>query len=143
MVKLSLFENSAKNQTLRTLVALTIIIVSDLIFLRLSEGSFQKLKDHPSAYFNVWITLSLVFGVSLLSSESYKIDEVNTDTIKNYVYYGILIGLLVYVPLYNWMLSCGKVTNLVSLSNITFGILLSSFTCLCVFLISEKTNLII
>jgi Na+/proline symporter len=147
MVQLDLFENSYKNQALRTLTALAIIVIADLVYLGISQGSLQRFKDHKMAYFNVWITLAVVFGVSILTSDNYDINVVNTDTIKNYVEYGILIGLLIYVPLYNWLISCGKYTNigvtqLSGLANVTFGIILSSFTCLCVFLISEKTNLI-
>jgi uncharacterized membrane protein len=145
MVLLSLFDNSIKNQALRTMIALAIIIPCDITYLYFSERSFDRLRFHFFAYFNVWITLAIVFGVSLLSSSEYKTDEVNNDTIKNYVYYGLLIGLLVYVPLYNWIISCGgitKFTHLLSLANTTFGIILSAFTCMLVFLISEKTGLI-
>ena len=88
MVLLSLFENTAKNQTLRTLLALAIIIPCDILYLKLSEKSLDRLWKHGFAYFNVWITLAIVFGVSLLSTNSYKVDEVNDDTIKNYAYYG-------------------------------------------------------
>ena len=76
------------------------------------------------AYINVWITLAIVFGVSLLSTQKYKADEVNDDTIKNYACYGLLIGLLVYVPLYNWIISCGALTDfshLASLANTDFS----------------------
>ena len=145
MVQLSLFENNPKNQALRTLLALVIIIPCDILYLKLSEKSLDRLWKHKLAYFNVWITLAVVFGVSLLSSNKYKIDDVNDDTIKNYAYYGLLIGLLVYVPLYNWIISCGgvtKFTNLLSLANTAFGVILSSITCLILFLISAKTNLL-
>lgn len=145
MVRLDLYENSIKNQALRTLIGLAIIIPSDIIYLYFSEKSLDRLRNHFFAYFNVWITLAIVFGVSLLSTDSYKINDVNKETIKNYVLYGLLIGLLIYVPLYNWIISCGaitKFTKLLSLANTTFGILLSSFTCLMIFLISEKTDLI-
>jgi len=145
MVNLSLFENTPKNQALRTLLALAIIIPCDILYLKLSENNLDRLWKHGFAYFNVWITLAIVFGVSLLSSNAYKVDEVNNDTIKNYAYYGLLIGLLVYVPLYNWIISCGaitKFTHLLSLSNTAFGIILSSITCLILFLISAKTELL-
>lgn len=143
MVQLDLFENSAKNQTLRTLLSLAIIVPCDLIYLKLSEKSLKRFLDNKFAYFNVWITLAVVFGVSLLSSN--KANEVNEDAIKNYVYYGLLIGLLIYVPLYNWIVSCGaiaKFTNLLSLANTTFGVILSSITCLIVFLVSANTGLL-
>jgi uncharacterized membrane protein len=145
MVQLDLFENSITNQVLRTLLALAIIVPCDMLYLKLSEKSLDRLWKNWFAYFNVWITLALVFGVSLLTTNTFKVDEVNNDTIKNYVNYGLLIGLLVYVPLYNWIISCGAVTgfsHLLSLANITFGVILSAFTCLLVFLISVKTNLI-
>jgi len=146
MVKLELYENSIKNQALRTITALAIIVPCDVLYLVLSENSLNRLREHFFAYFNVWITLAIVFGVSLLSTEQYKIDEVNNDTIKNYVLYGLLIGLLIYVPLYNWIISCGaitKFTHLLSLANTTFGIVLSAVTCLFVFLISEKAGLLV
>jgi uncharacterized membrane protein len=146
MVQLELFENSIKNQALRTLIALSIIIPCDIVYLLVTERNFNRFFGNKLAYFNVWITLAVVFGVSLLSTNSYKINEVNNDTISNYVQYGLLIGLLVFVPLYNWILSCGAITNftsLQSLGNTAWGVILSAFTCLVVFLISEKTNLIV
>jgi uncharacterized membrane protein len=145
MVQLGLFENSIKNQALKTLLALVIFVPSDLIYLKLSEKSLKRFWDNKFAYFNVWITIAIVFGVSILSTNSFKVDEVNNDTIKNYVQYGLLIGLLIYVPLYNWIISCGAITNfsnLLSLANTTFGVILSAITCLIVFLISVNTNLI-
>jgi hypothetical protein len=145
MVQLNLFENSINNQALRSLLAFSNILLADIFYLRLSEGNFERLKKHSFAYFNVWITLAIVFGVSTLTTKQYKTDEINDDTIKNYVYYGLLIGLLVYVPLYNWIISCGaitKFTHLLSLANTAFGVLLSSFTCLIVFLVSQKTGLL-
>lgn len=144
MVVLNLFENSINNQALRSLLAFSIILIADVLYLRLSEGNIERLIKHPFAYFNVWITLAIVFGVSILSG-NYKTDEVNDDTIKNYACYGLLIGLLVYVPLYNWIISCGaitKFTHLLSLANTAFGVILSSFTCLIVFLVSQKTGLL-
>jgi uncharacterized membrane protein len=146
MVRLDLYEQSAKNQIIRTLLALVIIVPCDILYLKLSEGKMTRLKEHFFAYFNVWITLAIVFGVSVLSTDQFKIDEVNNDTIKNYVLYGLLIGLLVYVPLYNWLISCVAITgfnNLLSLANTGFGIILSAFTCLMVFLISEKAGIMI
>lgn len=148
MVQLNLFENSIQNQAARVCLAFSIIFISDIIWLSISEGNIQRLYNHPFAYFNVWITLAIVFGVSTLTSSNnniYKVNEVNTHTINNYVFYGLLIGLLVYVPLYNWIISCGaitKFTNLLSLSNTAFGVLLSAFTCLIVFLVSEKTGIL-
>jgi hypothetical protein len=146
MVQLELFENSIKNQALRTLISLAIIVICDITWLFISERSFKRLRDHAFAYFNVWITLAIVFAVSLLSTNKYKVDEINEDTQKNYVYYGLLIGLLVYVPLYNWIISCGsitKFTHLLSLSNTTFGVLLSALTCWSVFRISAMTGLLV
>jgi len=145
MVQLSLFENNIKNQALRTLLALTIIVICDITWLWISERNLNRLINHSFAYINVWITLAIVFAVSLLSSNEYKVDEVNEDTQKNYVYYGLLIGLLVYVPLYNWIISCGRITeftHLLSLSNTTFGVLLSALTCWAVFRISAMTGLL-
>lgn len=145
MVKLDLFENSIKNQALRTLLGLSIIVICDIIWLLLSERSFERLKNHTFAYFNVWITLAVVFAVSLLSTDMYKINDTDEDNQKNYVYYGLLIGLLVYVPLYNWIISCGhitKFTHLLSLSNTAFGVILSAFTCWAVFRISVITDLL-
>lgn len=145
MVQLSLFENSIKSQTIRTLLSLAIIVPSDLIYLRLSEKSINRFINNKFAYFNVWITLAIVFGVSILSSKTYDTNEVNNDTIKNYAQYGLLIGLLVYVPLYNWIISCGAITGfsqLTSLANTAFGVVLSALTCLIVFLISEKLQII-
>jgi hypothetical protein len=145
MVKLDLYEDSAKNQTIRTLLALIIIVPSDILYVYLSERNFDRLRKHFFAYFNVWITLAIVFGVSVLSNTDPTPDpntnKVNNIAIKNYVLYGILIGLLIYVPLYNWMISCGSITgfnNLLSMANTAFGVVLSSFTCLMVFILSEK-----
>jgi len=149
MVNLSLFENSVKNQALRTLLSLSIIITCDIIWLWISERSFKRLKDHSFAYFNVWITLAVVFGVSQIynNSEDSKTTqkEINDENQKNYVLYGLLIGLLVYVPLYNWIISCGsitKFTHLLSLSNTAFGIILSALTCWVVFRISSLTDML-
>jgi hypothetical protein len=142
MVTLNLFENSINNQTLRALLAFSVILIADVIYLRLSEGSFERLKNHPFAYFNVWITLAIVFAVSTLTTKNETTDD---DAVKNYAYYGLLIGLLVYVPLYNWIISCGgitKFTQLLSLANTAFGVLLSSLTCLIVFKVSQKTGLL-
>ena len=138
MVTLSLFENSIKNQTIRTIIALIIVVPSDLIYLFLSERSFERLRNHLFAYFNVWITLAIVFGVSIVSG-------IEGDSIKNYALYGLLIGLLIYVPLYNWIISCGSITNftqLLSVTNVAFGVVLSSFTCIILYLISEKAELL-
>jgi len=145
MVQLSLFENSIKNQTVRTLLSLVIIVPCDLIYLGLSEKNISRFTKNKLAYVNVWITLAVVFGVSLLSSKIYKTDEVNNDTIKNYAQYGLLIGLLVYVPLYNWIISCGGITGfsqLTSLANTAFGVVLSALTCLIVFLVSANHDLL-
>jgi uncharacterized membrane protein len=144
MIQLSLFENSIQNQALRVLLSLAIIIPLDLLYLGCTEFSLKRFTGNKLAYINVWVTLAIVFGVSLLSTNAYKANEVNDDTIKNYACYGLLIGLLVYVPLYNWIISCGAITGftqLTSLGNTAFGIILSSITCLSVFLISEKTDL--
>jgi uncharacterized membrane protein len=144
MVQLSLFENSIKDQTWRTLLSLAIIIPCDLVYLKLSESNLNRFFNNKMAYFNVWITLAIVFGVSLLTSKDYSFQEVNDDTIKNYACYGLLIGLLVYVPLYNWIISCGAITNftqLTSLANIAFGVILSAITCLIVFLVSQKIGI--
>ncbi len=145
MVQLELFENTLKNQALRTILGLVLIFILDIIWILISERNFQRLRDHWFAYFNVWITLAIVFAVSLLSSKVYKSNEVNDDTQKNYVYYGLLIGLLVYVPLYNWIISCGnitKFTHLLSLSNTAFGVLSSALVCWTVFRISVLTDMI-
>lgn len=148
MVRLSLFEISLKNQALRTLLALALIIPCDVLYVYLSEGSITKFKtrllDNKLAYFNVWITLAVVFAVSTLSMNTEETNEDHYE-INNYASYGLLIGLLVYVPLYNWIISCGAITNfthLLSLANTAFGVVLSSIVCLLVFLISEKTNLL-
>lgn len=141
MVCLRLFENSAKDQTLRTLSSLGIIVIADIIYLYLSTFSFERLTNNKMAYFNVWITLAVVFGVSVLHREIGDVPEINNETIKDHAYYGILIGLLVYVPLYNWLLSCDNITNVMSLCNTGFGILLSAIACLCTFLISVQSNL--
>lgn len=135
MVQLNLYENSAKNQTIRTLLSLAIFIPSDIIYLFISEGSIDRLKKHFFAYFNVWITISIVFGVSILNEIDYK------TNLKNYALYGLLIGLLIYVPLYNWIISCGNITGfnrMLSLSNICFGVLISSFTCIMIYIIEEN-----
>lgn len=140
MVKLLLFENKAKNQTIRTLLALSLIFICDMVYLLLSEKTIWRFLNNKFAYFNVWITIALVFGVSLLENK-----EVTHASVNDYAYYGILIGLLVYVPLYNWIISLGAITNftnLRSLSNTLFGVLSSSFICVVVFLISEKTNML-
>ena len=151
MVCLDLFENSAKDQTLRTLIALAIIVVTDIIYSYLTN--FNKLVDfgpikipeilseNKIAHVNVWITLAVVFGVSVLHHNLGDKPEINNDTIKDHAYYGILIGLLVYTPMYGWLLSCGKITNIMSLCNSAFGILLSALACLCTFLISVQTGL--
>lgn len=143
MVQLSLFENSVKSQTLRTLISLAIIIPMNLFYIKISESNLSRFMNNKLAFFNVWITLSIVFGVSLLSKTDTNTIIDSTDyQMKNYTYYGILIGLLIYVPLYNWLIS-SKVYKPISgfISNI-FGILMSGVTCLIVYLISSKTDLL-
>ncbi len=142
MVQLDLFENSLKKQTLRTIIALAIIIPSDIIYTFMRNGSMNVVKINIMAYLNVWITLAVVFGVSILTSDKYDVKTVNKDTITNYVGYGALIGLLVYVPLYNWLVALNNLTKRTCLSNTAAGVVLSSFVCLFVFLISEKFDLI-
>lgn len=140
MVKLLLFENKAKNQALRTLLALSLVFICDIVYLLLSEKNIRRFLNNKFAYFNVWITVALVFGVSLLENT-----EVSHSTVNDYAYYGILIGLLVYVPLYNWIISCGAITNFTnftSMANTAFGVLASSFVCVVVFLVSEKAYLL-
>ncbi len=131
MVQIDLYTICFKNQILRILIALAIIIPCDILFLRLSEGNCNKLRKHFFAYLNVWVTLAIVFSISVLED----------NKAQNYILYGILIGLLIYVPLYNWLISYKSITGS-SLTNLCFGIILSSFTCLIVFLISEKANLL-
>lgn len=142
MVQLILFENSIKNQVLRTILSLSIIIPCDILYLYLSENNINRFLNHKLAYFNVWITLAVVFGVSLIYSKIYENDKINENTIKNNVQYGLLIGLLIYVPLYNWMISCGSITNILSVANTAYGIILSAFTYLLVFIVSVQTNMI-
>jgi len=143
MVALSLFENSIKDQTLRTMLALVIIFFGDISYILLTTHSLDKFLNNKMAHINVWFTLALTFGVSLIYKNEVERTnpEINNDTIKNYTYYGILIGLLVYIPLYNWMLSCGNITNVMSICNTAFGILLAATTCLCTFLISVQCDL--
>ena len=138
MVQLDLFENSAKNQTIRVLISLLIIIIGDLIFLYLSEGKLERLLNNKFAYFNVWITLAIVFGVSILSSTGHDDSQDHTFNVKNYTCYGILIGLLVYVPMYNWLISIKSIPQMLAIANITFGVILSSITCLLLYLISDR-----
>ena len=156
MVQLHLFENSAKDQALRTLIALTIIVISDFIYQLLITRSFSAmwkniygetlpdcwLGKNILAWVNVWITLALVFGVSVLHRDSGDIKpEINNESIKDHAFYGILIGLLVYVPLNNWLVGKGQITNVESLCNTAFGILIASVACLCTFLISVQSGL--
>lgn len=142
MVVLSLFENSAKDQTLRTLTSLALIIISDLVYQFLYNRNLNYLWTNKLAYFNVWITLAIVFGVSTIKSkQTDNYSDINSESIKNHAYYGILIGLLVYVPMCNWLLSVGKIDNVQSLCNTAFGIVIASIACLCTFLISAKVGL--
>lgn len=143
MVKLALFENSSKSQAIRTLLAFAIIIPLDLFYLFVSERNIGRFMNNKMAYINVWVTLALVFGVSILSSDSP--DSQKQIQVKDYAQYGLLIGLLVYVPLYNWIISCGaitKFTQLTSISNTGFGVVLSSITCISVYLISIKLDIL-
>jgi uncharacterized membrane protein len=149
MVCLQLFENSAKDQTIRTLIALVIIVISDLVYQFLLTHSLSKtwetIRKNILAYINVWITLAIVFGVSVIytdqKEQQTKKIEINSESIKNHAFYGILIGLLVYVPLYNWLVGIGQITGIQSLCNTAFGVLIGSIACLCTFLVGVQTNL--
>ncbi len=140
MIQLSLFENSMDNQTIRALISLAILIPCDLLYLKLSENSLKRFFDNKFAYLNIWITIAIVFAVSLLSSKEELTYE---EKMKNYTLYGFLIGLLIYVPLYNWIISCGSITGFTgmkSLFNTIFGVLLCGVTCLIVFLYQYKED---
>jgi len=155
MVILNLFENSIKNQAIRTVISLLIIIAIDCLWVFLSNAEkFINTWNNPImnnflAYFNVWITIAIVFGVSTLTRiKNEEQTEINHESIKDYIYYGLLIGLLVYVPLYNWLLSCRLgnspntyITSGEALGNTAFGVVLCAAVCLLTFLISAKLNL--
>lgn len=149
MVTLTLFENSLEHQTIRTILSFVLYVFCDLVWLFISERKaggmyLSRFWNNKVAYFNVWITIAIVFGVSVLATKPYSINEVNDDTQKNYVMYGLLIGLLIYVPLYNWIISCGAITGfsqLLALSNTGAGVVLSGFICWLVFRISVLRDL--
>lgn len=145
MVKLILFENSPKNQTLRTLIALSMIIPCDTLYTYLSEKSLERIKTHYLAYFSIWLILSIVFGISIIYSEpsiTDTPDESYNNNIRNYAYYGVLVGLLICVPMYSWIATYSGNTPIMCLSGAAFGIILSAFVSIMVFLISKKADVL-
>lgn len=140
MVVLNLFETSPKDQTLRTLTALFIIIFGDILYLGLNSN-IKKFTKNKLAYLSIWLILAIVFGVSVLHHTENDTLEINNETIKDHAYYGILVGILVYIPLMNWMLSAKQVTPVGAICDTAFGILLCSVASLITFLISVHTGL--
>jgi hypothetical protein len=148
MVCVSVFESSIKDQTLRTLIALTILITGDVCYLY-GTNNLQKLTKNKMAFINTWLVVAIVLGVSNLidtnKSGTYPSDK------EEYAYYGILVALLVYVPLNSWLSSQrfptkGKhkvgISNMDSFFHIAFSVAITSLAAMFTFMIAQNSDLI-
>lgn len=139
MVSIHVFDIDAKSQTLRTLLALTVLAIGDLFYLFLTQNS-KKLWNNKLAYLILWIIIGLFIGVTVLRDESGEYDYNNARS-EN-VYYGILLGLIIYIPLNSWLSSVGYITVLQALYYISYGIFLTAVTSLITFMVSTSSELI-
>ena len=139
MVCVNVFESDAKSQTLRTLSALTILILGELIYLFITRR-IEKFLKNKMAFLTVWIIIGTVLGVGVLrdNNGNYNYEHSRRD----HSYYGILIGLLVYVPLNSWLSSVKFVSGRESIFHTAFGIFITSLAALFTFMIAESSEII-
>ena len=139
MVCIDVFESNVQSQTIRTLMSLTVIIFGDIFYLWIT-GNLKRFKDNKLAYLNVWLTISIVLGVSVLRND--KGEYVYEHARRDHVYYGILIALLVYVPLNSWLSSTKYFTALESLYQTGYGIFLTALAALITFMVAESSEFV-
>ncbi len=139
MVCVDIFESNAKSQTLRTLIALTVLILGDLFYLFITQNT-KKFWNNKMAFLNIWVIVGIILGVSVLRNNDG--DYVYEHSKRDHAYYGILIGLVVYVPMNSWLSSGKIITSKQSLYHTAFGIFVTSFASLITYMIAEASDVI-
>lgn len=133
MISISIFENSFVIQLQRLLIALAILILGNLAYLYLTRN-FNHFVKNKMSYLGIWITMAFVFGVCVVKDSK--------DVKQDYVIFGLLIALLIYVPVFGFLKSVGNVTGAQFAYFSTFGIIIGTLASLFTYLISVKTGLL-
>ena len=139
MVCIDIFESNPKSQTLRTLTALAILILGDTFYLFITQN-FQKFRNNKMAFLTTWIIIGVVLGVSVLRNNEGQ--YIYDHTKRDHAYYGILVGLLVYIPLNSWLASFGKISAKSAIFHTAFGIFITSLAALVTHMVAESSDII-
>lgn len=146
MISLTIFEGPISFEIQRILIALSILIVGNVLYLMLSQN-MKHFTSNKMAYLTTWVTIAVVLGVCLMYNDeetevSLKDSKYHYKKAKrDFVYFGILIALLVYIPIFGWLKSVGNITGLQCLCFSAFGIIISAIASLFTYIISVKNNL--
>lgn len=147
MISLTIFEGPFKLEIQRILIAFTILLVGNITYLFLTKN-MKHFTNNKMAYLSVWITIAFVLGVSLVYSDSKnqtepkcKKDYHYNNAKRDFVYLGILVSLLIYLPVFGWLKSVKNITTFQFIYFSAFGIIISALSSLFTYIISTKNNL--
>lgn len=132
MLIFSLFKGPVIKEVKKTLVALCILAIANLIYLFLT-GHMSHFIEHKLAYITMWVTIAFVLGVTLVYN-----DKNDQQTKRDFVCFGILVALLIYVPAFSWLKSVGNITGMQFIYFSSFGIVITAISSLFTYIISEK-----
>jgi hypothetical protein len=150
---MSIFEGPFKLEILRILIALSILIIGNLSYLLLSQN-IKHFTSNKMAYLGTWITIAVVLGVCLVYEDVHYEYEDNNDNSNKYgrdyhyknakrdfVYLGILVALLLYIPMFGWLKSVKNITNAQFVYFSAFAIIITALASLFTYIIATKNNL--
>lgn len=161
MVSIDIFAGSHLNQFLRTLIAITFLIIADVIYYFFTGGLLAGTKFYKGEfpwlpYITAWLTLGSVFGVVEFQSNNKEEDEedeeeeqveayrpstlVMEDLVSDSAFFGMIIGLIVYTVLTSWLYYVNG-SPTIAFMNLCFGIVSCVFSSMFTHIIAHNNNL--
>lgn len=137
MIVISLFRGPVSNIIQRILISLSILIIGNLTYIFLTRN-IQHFKQNKFAYITLWLTIAFSLGVSSIHDET---EYEKFSTKRDFVYFGILIAFLIYIPSFLWLKSVHNITTLEFIYFSSFGIIITAISSLFTYVISKKHNL--
>ena len=145
MVSIDIFAGSGKNQFLRTLIAIVILVLSDSIYYSLTSGMYGGTRFKNGfplmPYITLWITVGSVFGACEIQNSSEQIVKDESITMAaDSAQFGVLIALLIYGPVYAFVYHPNG-SPIIALLNFAFSLIICAITGLLVNVISQEHSL--
>lgn len=128
MISIDIFSGSLKNQTIRTLIAIVILMIADLIYYFFTGGILSGTKFYKGEfplvpYLITWIVLGILFGTIEFKNKTEN-PELNPEgtIIPDSITFGIIIGIIVYSILTTWLYYVNGSFS-IAFMNLCFGII--------------------